>query len=613
MPDELYPYYERELQELGQRAGEFARAHEATAGRLGISADAVADPHVERLMQGFAFLAARIQKRLDDDFPELPRALLGLLQPQLVAPVPSMAIVQFRCPPGHAGPVAVPRHFAMESSRVEGETCRFRTAWATEVWPIAPVEARLARRPCPAPEHAGAREAQAVLRLTFESAMLTFAKLAPTSLRLHLPEALGKGYRLHDLLTQHLLAVAIAEGPDDPEPLRLPAEALSPVGFAPEEALFDAAPGASQGYRLVTEYFALPEKFLFLDLAGIAPKTARVAGRRLDVFLYLRRAHPELEDAVGPDSVALGCAPAINLFRLPAEPVTLDHRVADYRLVLDSRRPPFAEVHTVERVAAHGGGLPDITYPPFVSVAHGGGAERFWYATRRPAGFRDDSTDVFVSVTDIAFTPRASTGATLTVECSWVNRFIPEALRSGGADLRLAPLERAGAIEEIRFRTRPTPTGHRHLAQGALWRLVSMLAMNHLCLTGGAAGAAALREMLQLLDLRGSGATQAMIAGVTSVEHRRVARRFRPELQAGEEDEAALLPSAVQGSLVRLVLDPARFAGGSPLLFAAVLDHVFGHLSGINSFTQTALAFAGRGDVDVVRTWTPRAGDRPLL
>ena len=150
MSDELLPYYDRELAILRTLAAEFAERHPKVAGRLSLGRDESQDPHVERLLQGVAYLSAQVQKRLDDDYPELTDGLLDLLYPHYLRPVPSMAIAELGIAPAQAALTAgyrLPRGTAVQTEEVEGENCHYRTCFDLQLWPLAVTEARLSGPP----------------------------------------------------------------------------------------------------------------------------------------------------------------------------------------------------------------------------------------------------------------------------------------------------------------------------------------------------------------------------------------------------------------------------------------------------------------------------------
>jgi len=613
MSDDLLPHYNRELSYIRRLGAEFAKAHPKIAGRLRLGADASEDPHVERLIQAFAYLNARTRAKLEDDFPELTDALLGVLYPHYQLPVPSMAIVQMELDPaqtqlteGHV----VPRGSAVETEPIDGEPCRFRTAYPVTLWPLSVADARLARPPLAAPVVPFANRAAAVLRLTL-TAPAGFAALSLTGLRFFLNGQNQHVFPLYQLLFNHALGVALAASPQAPEPLVLGPDALRPVGFDRDEGLLPYPARSFVGYRLLTEYFALPEKYLFVDLAGWAPhawrRLAATLTERLEIYVWLNRAAPDLEPNITAETFRFGCTPVVNLYRQRAEPIALTHAEPEYRVVPDARRPLHHEVYTVDRVSAL---LPDESaeeFEPFFAPRHAGDrpdAGRYWHVARRPAPAAEDrpdgGTEVFLSLVDLGFDVDAPAGATLTVETTCLNRDLPHRLPFGGDQPYLQLTDASGLVTRLRCLTPPTPTFRPALRHGALWRLVSHLSLNHLSLEGGAEGADALREILKLYDFADSEETRALLAGVLRVDSRRAVARAGPAADA-----------VCRGVEVTLQLDEARFGATGPFLFASVLERFLALYCSINSFTQLVVTLAGRkGEM---RRWPPRMGEKVLI
>src|SRR3984893_3207674 len=372
MSDTLLPYYDRELNAIRRLAADFAAAHPKIAGRLRLTPDAVDDPHVARLLEGTAFLAARVHHRLDDEFPELTDALLGVLYPHYLAPVPSAAILQLEPQPDLALPVRLAAGIALETESVRGEPCRFQTAWPLTLWPMEIESVRLSGLPLAAPVNPLAGGAVAVLRIVLKcsSEDASFASLGVDRLRFLLRGAANVALPLYDLLCAHTLSLAYSAAQADPAPVTVAAAAIEPAGFAPEEALLPWPARSFVGFRILTEYFAFPEKFLFVDFTRIEAKTLLSGGNRLEIFVYLDRAIPELERAVGTDTMALGCTPIINLFRQRCEPISLTHTETEYRIVPDVRRPVAMEVWQVEGVQESRSDGSARPWRPFYRLTH---------------------------------------------------------------------------------------------------------------------------------------------------------------------------------------------------------------------------------------------------
>jgi type VI secretion system protein ImpG len=613
--DDILPFYNRELAYIRKLAAEFAAAHPKIAGRLRLAPDAVDDPHVARLLEGFAYLSARVRHKLEDEFPELTDALLGILYPHFLLPFPSCSVVQFSGLPSATAPYRVPAGTALDTEPVAGERCRFRTCYPVTLYPIAIDQVRLSGLPLQAPVNRAARGAVASLRIVLRclGPDMSFTQLGPDSLRFFLRGTAPVALPLHELALNHTVSVAVADGPNDPNPVILPASSVREVGFGREEALLPWPARSFAGYRLLTEYFAFPEKFLFFDVVGLDAKTLVSGGNRLEIFLYLDRAMPELERTVGAEALALGCTPVVNLFPQRCDPLPLDGTATELRVVPDARRPRALEVWSVESVRESRPSGQVRRWLPFYRLAADaalpGGAERGeageeepprWYALRRSAAPPFTGSEVFIAFADRGFDPALPADGTLSIDATCFNRDLPALLPFGGGRPRLTAVEGLGGVSAMSCLTAPTPTLRPKLAERGAWKLVSHLALNHLSVTGGAAGAAALREILRLYDLRELPETRAIIEGVVSVT----------ATEGSARAPGRRLGAFVRGLDVRIELDPRAFVTGG-YLFAAVLERFLALHGAVNSFVRTTAAFSGRPGV--IRTWPPRAGETPLL
>lgn len=609
MSDELLPYYNRELSFLRRMGAEFADKHPKIAGRLRMTADAVEDPHVSRLIEAVAYLNARVRKKLDDEFPELTDALLSVLYPHYLAPVPSMAIAQFVGKRDLKNGHTIPAGSNVETLPVDGEPCRFRTGYPVTVWPIEIESAKLTGRPILAPQVPAFGGAVASLRMVLRCRTSdgTFAALAPGSLRFFLRGPLQISAQLYELLLNDTVGVALAGSPDDAQPQVLDKTCVVPVGFEADEGLLPYRPSSFLGYRLLTEFFAFPQKFLFFDLSALEGRLSRM-GNRLEVYFYLRRTATELEQNVTKDSLALGCAPMVNYYAHRAEPVEVDHSQTEYRVVPDSRRPLSTEVYSIENVAGIAPDGSEIAFSPFYSVRHASrdaSRTHFWHATRRPSlairGQPNSGTDVFLTLVDLDFKPSVPQDLILNIDTFCLNRDVPSRLPFGGDQPRIQLGGGGAPLEQMRCLTQPTPTLRPSLAEGHQWRLISHLSLNHMSLTGGEGGVDALRELLRLYDFRNSAETRATIDGISGVASREITARAPSRRRGG----------ICRGTEVRVEFDAARLSANETFLFASVLERFFSMYCSVNSFTRTVAAVKGReGEL---RRWPPRAGDKVLL
>ena len=613
MNEDLLSYYNRELTFIRRLGAEFAEAHPKIAGRLRLGPDAAEDPHVERLIEAFAYLNARTRLKLDDDFPELTDALLGVLYPHYQAPLPSMAVVRFSLDRGQADLVAghtIPRDTALETDPIDGEPCRFRTCYPATLWPIELTAASLTGRPLAAPATRHTSSAAAVLRLQLQcyGKEMTFAKLSLDSLRFFLRGQSQHVFALYELIFNNTIGVALASSPDDRDPMVLGPQCIRAVGFERDEGILPWPSRSFLGYRLLSEYFAFPQKFLFFDVAGLDRKILQKAGNRLELYLYLNRTSVDLEQNVAAGTFQLGCTPIVNLYKQRAEPTALSHTQTEYRVVPDARRPLANEIYSIDRVTATSPDNEQMEYRPFHSFQHAAdrrAQKAFWHAVRRPAercgGEVDPGTEMYLSLVDLEFKTSAPSDWTLDVETTCLNRDLPRRLpwSQGASGLRLT---KGAPVSQIECVTgSPTATLRPALRRGAAWRLISHLSLNHLSLADGAEGADALREILKLYDFADSAETRAMIEGILSVRSRRVVGRVPGGVQTG----------FCRGIEVTLHFDEDRFAGSGLFLFACVLERFLGLYCSVNSFSKL-VATTNKREGEL-RQWPPRAAETVLL
>ena len=607
MSDELLPYYEKELSFIRRLGARFAKDNPLIAGRLGLGESGEAkDPHVERMIEAFAYLNVRTRHKLEDEFPELTESLLGVLYPHYQAPIPSLSIVQFELDPaqnpttGHS----IPRHAPLETESIMGEPCRFRTCYPVTLWPISVQEANLNKPPFKAPSTPHSTTAESVLRLELSctDAKLTFAELELSTLRFFLMGQAQHMYRLYELIFNNTFEVALANGPDDAHPVVLGPDCLRQVGFEADEGLLPYSPRSFMGYRLLTEFIAFPKKFLFVDLTGLKGRLQHL-GNRLEIFLYFNRSQDDVERHLTAESFRLGCTPVVNLYEQRAEPIQVTQADFEYRVVPDARWPLAHEVYSIERVIGTSPDGNSVEYMPFFSTKHAlreEAGQAYWHAARRLAheeGHPDHGTEVYLSLVDKGHQRSAPKEWTLGVETVCFNRDLPHRLPFGGDQPRLQLSEGGGLLSRIACLTPPTPTLRLSLRQGQLWRFISHLSLNHLSLVDGDDKGEALREILKLYDFKDDAESRKIISGIKGVESKRVVGQYRSDGQSG----------FCRGVEVTIRFDESCFTGGELFLLASVLERFLALYCTLNSFTKM-VAIKDRGEV--LRRWPARVGDK---
>jgi type VI secretion system protein ImpG len=614
MRDELLYLYERELSYLRRSGAEFARRYPKVASRLLLEPTKCDDPHVERLLEGFAFLSARVQLKLEDDFPEVTEALLEILYPHYTRPIPSMAVVELQLSPEQAGAqagVRVARDTPLVTRTVAGTPCHFRTCYDTELWPLSVAAARWVS-PHELSPPVRSPQAVAALRVELECAPgIRFADLDIGRLRLHLSAEPNLASTLYEVLCNNCVEILVRDvgtAGAEPRSVMLPASALRPVGFAEDEGMLPLGRRAFLGYRLLQEYFTFPDKFFFLDLEGLDRAAAAGLGGRVElVFLVSQFQRPErraiLESGVSREIVRLGATPIVNLFPQTAEPILLMQRQPEYLVIPDSTRRRMLGIYSVDRVVGVTPGQAEpLRFEPLYSFRHGadGSTPRlFWRASRRPAQWRlDEDTDVYLQFVDSAVRTVYPTADVVTVRLTCHNGDLPSRLPFGDprGDFEVVA---SAMVHRVVTLVKPTSMVHPPLGKPQMWRLISQLSLNYLSLVEG--GADALQELLRLHNFADSPAGERQIQGIRALRGAPCTARIRSEHGL----------AFARGQRIEIEFDEEQFAGGGVYLMASVLERFLGHFVSLNSFS--ILAARSRQRKAPLREWPPRAGWKALL
>lgn len=618
--EQLLDYYERELEYIRQMGVEFAEKYPKLAGRLALEPDRCEDPHVERLLEGFALLAARIHLKLNDDFPQISSALLDVLFPHFTRPLPSMAVVEFQLDPEQgklSTGLAIPRGSTLQSNRVNGIPCRFRTAYDATIWPVEVTEASW-RSAGEAGTVLGT-PASAVLKVSLQCLPdVAFKALDLRMLRFHLAGGSNLVNALYELLLNNCIAIIVRD-PDrkgDGGTISLSPSLLKPVGFAPDEGVLPYSRRSFLGYRLLQEYFTFPEKFFFIDLHGLESMAGADFGPRAEIlFFFSRYERPErhqiLELGVSAKTLRLGCAPIVNLFPQLAEPINVDQTKYEYPVVPDVRRQTTTEVFSIDEVTGQNPRTRQfVQYQPFYSFRHASSDVNnpaFWHVMRRSSELRDDlPTQVILSFVDLTGTHVDLDADVISVRCTCTNGDLPSQLSidNESGDFHL---EGFSAVRKIVGLGKPTRTIRPALGKATSWNLVSHLSLNYLSLVEEGSGEhrdegrRALQELLRLYNFTDLPHLRNQISGIN---------RVRSQRQFSLVNSAEGV-SLARGIRVELELNEDLFAGGGVFLFASVLERFFGLYAAMNSFSQLVVTTPQRKEV--VREWPPRAGNSILM
>ncbi len=612
MADELLTYYEKELAFIRQLGSRFSEEHPKIAARLGINNDIIEDPHVSRLIESFAYLTARIQHKLDDDFPELTDALLTTLFPHYQRPIPSTSIALFQGDKEQLDShFLIEKNTLLETPQFQGENCQFTTIYPVDLYPIIVKEAKLMGRPFNTPGSAKMKGAGAVLKLTLSTYNegIHFSDLSLKKLRFYLKGQSQHIHPLYQILLKDCQNLVLANADDDVQPVFCGPDNIKPVGFSHDEGLLPYPASSFLGYRLLTEYFVFPEKFMFIDIINLDQYITENTKHHLELYIYLTESDLELEHHIDHHIFQLGCTPIINLFEHRADPIKLNHHHHEYEVVADVRRPQGYEIYSIDSVVATSTDGNKQDFQPIYGVSHQQHKDHqqnaFWFASRRHAKLndqeRDEATDMFISLVDLGFNPNKVDNRTLTLQTICSNRNLPEKLPFNNEQPSLQVVEGAPPCSKIRCMTQPSAAVRPPLRNQARWRLISHLNLNFLSLTGQDNATEALKEILRLYDFRESSATKALIESILDVSIRTISA---PLMIDGRS-------SLCRGSEITVTLDGILLTGSSSYLFASILEHFFALYCSINSFTRVLVKL--KNQEGYLKKCPPRAGEKILL
>ncbi len=624
MDPRLIRHYNQELQHLREMGAEFAAQFPKIASRLKMDGLEVSDPYVERLLEGFAFLTARVQLKLDAEFPKFTQRLLEILYPQFLRPMPSMLIAKLN-PALTDGSLAqgaqVLRGSEMRSQagRAGPTECQFRTAHEVTLWPLEITEADYFSHSSniPLTSRPEWRKFGGGLRISVRIAQgLDFSKLPIQDLRFHISAADEFAFRLHELICGNTIGVCVMAGKGaEAKHVLLEGDSVAPVGFEENEALLPNTLRGFEGYRLMQEYFAFPQRFMFFDVCDLGEALREIGGASVDLIFLFSRGDENLLQSVSAASFALNCVPAINLFEHRCDRIQVTAEVNTFHVVPDRTRPMDFEVQEIQEVTGYGTGLDSerefvALYSAFHTEQPGHAA---YYATERlprilsTTQLRDGprssyiGSEVSISIVDPLEAPFADGLQQLAVMSTCSNRDLPLLMptNTGASDLTL---EQSGPVESIRVIKGPTRPLSAHREGNLAWRLINQLTLNHLTLNDADAeeGASALRALLRLYTHEGDAALHKQIEGLLSVSTKSVVRRLP-------------MPGPIafgRGVQIELELDDMAFLGASPYLFGCVLERFFARHVSLNGFTEIRVRTQTRGEILAGR---PRCGSRPIL
>jgi type VI secretion system protein ImpG len=574
-------YYQDELAYLREMGRDFARIYPEAAHFVGESSQ---DPDVERLLEGFAFLTARLRQKLEDELPELTHTLLETFFPHYLRPIPSFTVIQFEALPQSAKEVRkIPRGVDIDSTPVDGTACRFRTSYDVQLQPLVLENVSLKAE---APPH---------LKLRFRIPEgVDLAKLGLSTLRLHLSGDAVVSRSLYLCLHRYLKKISVAGG--SASPVVLSKAGIRPVGFGPDDSLFPGSHGSFPGFRLLTEYFCFPSKFMFVDVVGLEGLAALGKVQTLDLTFEFTRL-PEAMPPVSAANVMLHCTPAANLFKQDADPIRLNLERVEYKVRPTGRNPDHYEIYSFEKVSAPVKGTGKTRdYLPLFRFSRMPGEKAGYYRHRRAISLNGEGSDVFISPLQGGSQEDPAAVDTLSLELTCTNRQLPSQLKTGDVSVATSSSPNYAKFHNI---SRPLPSVPPPLTGDLHWKLISHMAVNYMSLISADATRAilGLYHFRARVDRQAEQALKLLQEGIKKVSSAPVTRMLQG--------------SPVRGVSMDLECEEDNFGGeGEMYFFGTIFNEFLAQYVSLNSFCRLSIKGLKHGEL---HTWPMRIGERTLL
>lgn len=576
--DSLVRYYQEELNYLRLSGKEFSKQYPKIARRLELADGESPDPHVERLLESFAFLTARLSRAIDDRFPQTAQALLSVLYPHLINPIPAMAIAKLQIdgsqvPPDKGHPL--PKGTKLLARSIEDVQCRFQTVYDLHLWPIEIQSVGLVSKDTfifdkPLQNHW-------FLKITLSSKAAPFSTMSLNDLLVHISCDWVKANLLYEaLFCEYTDQVYVTTDTETPP---ISGCTLEPVGYKRDELALPVPDYSLHHYALFQEYFHFNEKFLFFRINSLQAALKKLPPQnQLHILIPLKNASVFQQNSLDASCFSLNCLPVINLFDRPSDPIRIHHRHLRYRLVPDIRRERTTEIYSIQSVE----GIEEktqrvIQYTPYYSLeSHNSIKDGFWLSQRVPAALRGlPGTDIYLSFINRDFQPIKAKDIIATAKITCTNRYLADQLAPNSL---LQPEDKA-PLTKITLLNKPASQNYTMLDGESLWMLISQLSSNYLGILDPIQGLKTIKDFLYLFASRYPDNPTTSIDDLRNLTITQVTRRFGHEAWRG----------FVQGYKVQLEMEKTNHQGGNNLILGTILKEYFGALVNWNSFVECSL------------------------
>ncbi|MBQ7738968.1 MAG: type VI secretion system baseplate subunit TssF [Desulfovibrionaceae bacterium] len=570
-------YYRDQLQRLHEGAHDFARRHPAIAPMMLTESS---DPDVERILEGTAWLCAKIQQRLDQTAPNLIQALLRLVFPQAILPIPSTTLIRFDTEPSFAESIFLPTGTQIASNPVDGISCIYSTSQDLQILPLIISDVTLL-----APN---ATSTTVTITLGSWAPLKNFL---PSKFILYCTGSYAKASeRFLALLTRTLdLTVQTTS-----QTIKLPKNAIRHQALPLTDIRLPGNRKNHRGYLELLRYFHFPEQLLAIEIDGLDNLPLDINDTELKITFRLKGSSDTIPN-FSTDSFAINVVPAANVFRVPAEPITVDHTRSEYLIRPQNGKQNFMEIVAVEDVTAMFSGGRTYKCKPY--EAFDPDDEGLFYSLRYRKSEKDGSIEhLLAPLYRTKKQQLASEHAILSIDLLCTNHSLPGSLKTGDICL---PTDSSPVQATFTNLMAPAPMLPRPTDESLLWRFLSLMNANLLSL----ASPEALRSLLQLYLPNKDAAFELAAADV---------RRVQAVANFSSSPEERLFGGRLlRGRLLALTLDPVGFVSkGDLYLFANALDRFFAEFTNLNTYSRLQLTIGATGEE---LKWPPRLGEKQLI
>ncbi len=608
MSEDFLKYYNRELAYLRHKGHEFGEQYPKIAARLRMNDEVVEDPHVSRLLEGCAFLSARIRQSLDNAFPQLTEALIGQLFPDFHAPIPSMSIVQLKGTTSSSSAFTVAKGERVTITAPGYQECDFKTCCATQVHPFDVTDAQFENAPFSGTECRMELAAKSVLKLEIQSnnAELSLSTLDDSCLRFYLSGQRQAALQLYQQIFQSCIGLSLVQGGRCKK--ELTPRHIRSLGFDDQIQAVPYSKRSFSGTRLLIEYLHFPEKFLFFELTDLDLSVLASEQGKVEIWLYFAEGNDWLEKQVSVENIALGAVPVVNLYQAKMKPMRVQASEYEYQLHPEHCDPESSEVVSIDDVTLRNWNKVFENLPPYYAGTHTHYQTQydlFWLMRREDrnwaGGFDEPGREVFVSLVDRKhqlFAPDAKESWLMSIDTWCCNRNLPAKIPFGGGLPLVTLPESQDNFSCVRCLTTPTETIRAEMDETTRWQFAKLITLDHFC---NQQGAETLKQILNLLAFRGSPETKALIDSIKGMSTKMATGRVVQNGRVG----------FCHGSEITLTISDQILSREQIFLLGNVLSSYFSQFAEVNTFTRLLIKLSSTGAL--FHTWPSMAGERELL